>query len=80
MDQKIIINSRKGLVLSAAVIFFSGATLLQAQEAQPVKDTVSDKQIDEVVLVGSRSGGRSKADSPVPVDVFNIKDICCGVG
>lgn len=75
MDQKIIINSRKGLVLSAAVIFFSGATLLQAQEAQPVKDTVSDKQIDEVVLVGSRSGGRSKADSPVPVDVFNIKDI-----
>lgn len=75
MDLKIIINSRKGLVLSAAVIFFSGATLLQAQEAQPVKDTVSDKQIDEVVLVGSRSGGRSKADSPVPVDVFNIKDI-----
>ena len=75
MDQKIIINFRKGLVLSAAVIFFSGATLLQAQEAQPVKDTVSDKQIDEVVLVGSRSGGRSKADSPVPVDVFNIKDI-----
>lgn len=75
MDQKIIINSRKGLVLSAAVVFFSGATLLQAQEAQPVKDTVSDKQIDEVVLVGSRSGGRSKADSPVPVDVFNIKDI-----
>ena len=75
MDQKININSRKGLVLSAAVIFFSGATLLQAQEAQPVKDTVSDKQIDEVVLVGSRSGGRSKADSPVPVDVFNIKDI-----
>ncbi|QIY83064.1 TonB-dependent receptor [Chryseobacterium sp. NEB161] len=63
------------MVLSAAVVFFSGATLLQAQEAQPVEDTVSDKQIDEVVLVGSRSGGRSKADSPVPVDVFNIKDI-----
>ena len=34
-----------------------------------------DKQIEEVVLVGSRSGGRSKADSPVPVDVFNLKDI-----
>lgn len=75
MNSKIIINSRKGLVLSAAVIFFSGISLAQAQETKPVKDTVSNKEIEEVVLVGSRSGGRSKADSPVPVDVFNLKDI-----
>jgi len=75
MNSKIIINSRKGLALSAAVIFFSGISLAQAQETKPVKDTVSNKEIEEVVLVGSRSGGRSKADSPVPVDVFNLKDI-----
>jgi len=75
MNSKIIINSRKGLVLSAAVIFFSGISLAQAQETKPVQDTVSNKEIEEVVLVGSRSGGRSKADSPVPVDVFNLKDI-----
>ena len=63
------------MVLSAAVIFFSGISLAQAQETKPVQDTVANKEIEEVVLVGSRSGGRSKADSPVPVDVFNLKDI-----
>jgi len=75
MIQKTMFNSSKRAVLSTAVIFFSGIYLTQAQETKPVKDTTSDKQIEEVVLVGSRSGGRSKADSPVPVDVFNLKDI-----
>ncbi|MPT31587.1 MAG: TonB-dependent receptor [Chryseobacterium sp.] len=75
MIQKSMFNSGKRAVLSTAVIFFSGIYLTQAQETKPVKDTTSDKQIEEVVLVGSRSGGRSKADSPVPVDVFNLKDI-----
>ena len=75
MKQVTIINSRKGIALTAAVIFFSGITFAQAQETKPANDTVSDSQIEEVVLVGSRSGGRSKADSPVPVDVFNLKEI-----
>ncbi|MCD9854645.1 TonB-dependent receptor [Epilithonimonas sp. JDS] len=75
MNKVTIINSGKGIALTAAVIFFSGITFAQAQEIKPVKDSASDKQIEEVVLVGSRSGGRSKADSPVPVDVFNLKDI-----
>ena len=75
MNKSTIINSRKGMALTAAVIFFSGITFAQAQETKPANDTVSDSQIEEVVLVGSRSGGRSKADSPVPVDVFNLKDI-----
>ncbi|WP_156907045.1 TonB-dependent receptor plug domain-containing protein [Epilithonimonas caeni] len=75
MIQKSMFNSGKIAALSTAVIFFSGISLAQAQETKPVKDTTSDKQIEEVVLVGSRSGGRSKADSPVPVDVFNLKDI-----
>ena len=75
MNSKIIFNPRKELWLSTAVIFFSGISFAQAQETKPVKDSASDKQIEEVVLVGSRSGGRSKADSPVPVDVFNLKEI-----
>ncbi|KFC19469.1 TonB-dependent receptor plug domain-containing protein [Chryseobacterium sp. FH1] len=75
MKQVTIINSRKGIALTAAVIFFSGVTFAQAQETTPANDTVSSSQIEEVVLVGSRSGGRSKADSPVPVDVFNLKEI-----
>lgn len=75
MIQKSMFNSSKRAVISTAVVFFSGIYLTQAQETKPVKDSTSDKQIEEVVLVGSRSGGRSKADSPVPVDVFNLKDI-----
>ncbi|PZU82973.1 MAG: TonB-dependent receptor [Chryseobacterium sp.] len=75
MIQKSMFNSGKIVALSTAVIFFSGISLAQAQETKTVKDSTSDKQIEEVVLVGSRSGGRSKADNPVPVDVFNIKDI-----
>lgn len=75
MNKVTIMNSGKGIALTAAVIFFSGITFAQAQETKPVQDSTSDKQIEEVVLVGSRSGGRSKADSPVPVDVFNLKDI-----
>ncbi len=75
MIQKTMFNSSKRAVISTAVVFFSGIYLTQAQETKPVKDSTSDKQIEEVVLVGSRSGGRSKADSPVPVDVFNLKDI-----
>jgi len=75
MIQKTMNRSGRKAVLSTAVIFFSGIYLTQAQQTRPVKDSVSDKQIEEVVLVGSRSGGRSKADSPVPVDVFNLKDI-----
>ncbi|MDI9363936.1 MAG: TonB-dependent receptor [Flavobacterium sp.] len=31
--------------------------------------------LDEVVLVGSRKGGRVKTESPVPVDVININQI-----
>ena len=28
--------------------------------------------LDEILLVGSRAGGRTKVDSPVPVDVFDV--------
>ncbi|MBJ5468790.1 TonB-dependent receptor plug domain-containing protein, partial [Salmonella enterica subsp. enterica serovar Derby] len=38
------------------------------------KDTVKTANVEEVVILGSRSGARSKVDSPVPVDVFNIKE------
>lgn len=75
MIQKSMFNSGKRAVISTAAVFFSGIYSIQAQETKPVTDSISDKQIEEVVLVGSRSGGRSKTDSPVPVDVFNLKDI-----
>jgi len=61
-------------VFSASVLFFLG-TYAYAQEKETVaKDTVKTANVEEVVILGSRSGARSKADSPVPVDVFNIKE------
>ncbi|MBK1895216.1 TonB-dependent receptor plug domain-containing protein [Chryseobacterium paridis] len=57
-------------IFSASVLFFLG-TYASAQEK---KDTVKTANVEEVVILGSRSGARSKVDSPVPVDVFNIKE------
>ncbi|WP_267404923.1 MULTISPECIES: TonB-dependent receptor [unclassified Chryseobacterium] len=61
-------------VFSASVLFFLG-TYAYAQEKEPVqKDTVKTANVEEVVILGSRGGARSKTDSPVPVDVFNLKE------
>lgn len=44
--------------------------LANAQET----DNIQEKQVEEVVIIGSRSNQRSKIDSPVPVDVFDLKN------
>ncbi|ATL41962.1 TonB-dependent receptor [Elizabethkingia sp. HX WHF] len=73
MIKKNILTEKKSrVVLTASVLFFVGFGQVYGQETK--KDSLKDKSIDEVVIVGSRSGGRSKADSPVPVDVFNLKE------
>ncbi|MYZ59891.1 TonB-dependent receptor [Elizabethkingia anophelis] len=73
MIKKNILTEKKSrVVLTASVLFFAGFGQVYGQETK--KDSLKDKSIDEVVIVGSRSGGRSKADSPVPVDVFNLKE------
>ncbi|MCL1676417.1 TonB-dependent receptor plug domain-containing protein [Elizabethkingia meningoseptica] len=73
MIKKNILTEKKSkVVLTASVLFFVGLGQVYGQETK--KDSIKDKSIDEVVLVGTRSGGRSKADSPVPVDVFNLKE------
>lgn len=48
-----------------------------AQEKEPAQDSIyiDNFDLEEVVLLGSRTGGRTKTDSPVPVDVFNLKKI-----
>ncbi len=60
--------SRK-TILSASVVFFLG-TFAYAQQ----NDSLKTGNVEEVVILGSRGGARSKADSPVPVDVFNLKE------
>ncbi|MDR6516530.1 TonB-dependent receptor plug domain-containing protein [Chryseobacterium camelliae] len=61
--------SRK-TILSASVVFFLG-TFAYAQQ----NDSLKTGNVEEVVILGSRGGARSKADSPVPVDVFNLKEV-----
>jgi iron complex outermembrane receptor protein len=61
----------KKTILSASVLFFLG-TYAFGQEKE--KDTIKTNNVEEVVVLGSRAGARSKTDSPVPVDVFNIKE------
>lgn len=60
----------KKTFFSVSVLFFLG-TYAYGQEK---KDTIKTAEVGEVVILGSRSGARSKIDSPVPVDVFNIKE------
>ena len=63
---------RKQQLLGLLVITGLGIpTLSNAQK----KDSVQEKNIEETVLLGSRGGARSKTDSPVPVDVFNLKKV-----
>lgn len=60
----------KNTILSVSVLFFLAANA-NAQQT----DSVKTNDVEEVVILGSRSGARSKTDSPVPVDVFNLKDV-----
>ncbi|MDO4224823.1 MAG: TonB-dependent receptor [Bergeyella zoohelcum] len=65
-----MINFRKSSVLlTAGVLFFS------AEVSAQKSDSLKEKNVEEVVLLGSRSAGRSKVDSPVPVDVFNVSQM-----
>lgn len=59
-------NKRK-TILSASVLFFL------ASNAYAQTDSTRVSNVEEVVILGSRNGARSKIDSPVPVDVFNLK-------
>lgn len=60
---------KKNAFLAVSVLFFLGGNAYAQQS-----DSIKTKEVEEVVILGSRSGARSKADSPVPVDVFNIKE------
>lgn len=54
--------------LSISVLLL-GAVLISAQEQE------KEKQIEDVIIVGSRNAKRTKVETPVPVDVVNIEKI-----
>lgn len=66
----------KKTILSASVLFFLGV-FTYGQEKDSIKankDSIKTNNVEEVVVLGSRAGARSKTESPVPVDVFNVKE------
>lgn len=76
LNQILNYMKNKKTIFSASVLFFLG-TYAYGQEKDSIKvhkDTIPTNNVEEVVILGSRAGARSKVDSPVPVDVFNIKE------
>ncbi|MFP3592204.1 TonB-dependent receptor plug domain-containing protein [Chryseobacterium sp. SIMBA_038] len=62
--------------LSAA--FFAATSMLYSQE---INDTISkEKRIDEVTITGSRNKKRTVIDTPVPIDVIDIKQVSQSTG
>ena len=63
-------SGRYGLLVSLLVLI--GSLPAGAQQAAPAEEIVG---LEEIRVVGSRSAGRSAADSPVPVDVIDADSL-----
>lgn len=60
----------------SSLAFFIGLSGVIAQEKESKKDSLDKENeinLDAVVATGSRGKGRVQTDTPVPVDVFNLK-------
>ncbi|WP_412851010.1 TonB-dependent receptor plug domain-containing protein [Chryseobacterium sp. PMSZPI] len=61
-----------------SIIFLCACTLSYAQQ---VNDTVSkEKKIDEVAITGSRNKKRTVINTPVPIDIIDIKQVSQSTG
>lgn len=71
------IAAEKGVVLSISYVGFETREIKFNGEAAEltIKLTSSDKGLNEVVVLGSRGVARSKLESAVPVDRFDIKTL-----
>ncbi len=66
----IVITNNQSLEISS--VGFKTKTVIVNGNNIIVKLETAVENLDELVLVGSRKGGRVKTESPVPVDVINI--------
>ena len=67
------IEAKAGDVLEISVIGYKTQTInVDGTSALSISLEQITTELGEIVVVGSRGGGRSKADSPVPVDVINV--------
>lgn len=79
-----ITNNKGAFSIEAAANDVLLVTMIGFQNQRIVVNGQSDLNIqlkpvigslDDIVLIGSRGGGRSKMETPVPVDILKIKDI-----
>ncbi|EJL73723.1 TonB-dependent receptor plug domain-containing protein [Chryseobacterium populi] len=62
----------------ASVLFLVSTTFLYAQE---IRDTLSkESKIEEVAITGSRNKKRTVTNTPVPIDVIDIKQVSQSTG
>lgn len=61
------------------IIFFA-SLFTYAQETKKDSDTLSTQRIDEITVTGSRNKKRTAIDTPVPVDVIDVKMISQATG
>lgn len=61
-------------------IILCGSLFVSAQEKNKASDSLSTLGIDEVTVTGSRNKKRTAIDTPVPVDVIDVKQISQATG
>ncbi len=61
-----------------SIVFLTASSLSYAQQ---VKDTLTkESKIDEVAITGSRNKKRTVINTPVPIDVIDIKQVSQSTG
>ncbi len=66
------------LLLVSIIGFLTQSVEVKGRTEINIIMSQSISTLNDIVLVGSRGGGRSKIETPVPVDVLNMKDISFG--
>lgn len=60
-----------------SIILLGASTLSYAQQ---IKDTLKESKIDEVAITGSRNKKRTVVNTPVPIDIIDIKQVSQSTG
>ncbi len=60
-----------------SIIFLGVSSLSYAQQVQ---DTIKESKIDEVAITGSRDKKRTVINTPVPIDIIDIKQVSQSTG
>lgn len=72
---------KKGVTLVFSFVGYNSKEITSTESMNlDVKLDVDVKSLSEVVVTGTRSGGRSKLDTPVPVDIIPLAQVTSNLG